>query len=109
MEGTKKNYLFLISASADNATSVQKIQRNLIESVDAGCKPRWIDSRGAGFFINTKLTAAEIWSAAFIDSKFNGDAVVIELGRDWMARKEATTEHWLKTHLGSPLLHPTRK
>ena len=103
MESIKKNYLFLISASADSAASVQKIHRNLIQSVDAGCKPRWIDSRGAGFFISSKLTAAEIWSVAFIDSKFSGDALAVELGRDWMARKDATTEHWLKTHLGSPL------
>ncbi|ULH05360.1 hypothetical protein [Alcaligenes faecalis] len=110
----QRNYLVLISASKDNAALAQKYLKNLQSLVDRNAAPLWIDSKGAGVFLSTELVAAEIWNAALdgvnhVEGTATKDLLVVELGADWLARKDAKTEHWLKTHIGSPRFIPRER
>ena len=110
----QRNYLVLISASKDNAALAQKYLKNLQSLVDRNAAPLWIDSKGAGVFLSTELVATEIWNAALDgvnhdEGAATKDLLIVELGADWMARKDAKTEHWLKTHIGSPRFIPSER
>ena len=110
----KRNYLLLISMSQDNAAIGQRVLANIKNGVDSSATPLWIDSKGVGIFVTTDLVAFEIWKAAFtsgIPSEFTDtrDLLIVELGHDWAARRDAKTEHWLSTHVGSPRYAPRRR
>ncbi|NYT25363.1 hypothetical protein H0A73_17320 [Alcaligenaceae bacterium] len=106
-QGEKRNYLVLISASKDNAALAQKFLKNIQSLVDKNAAPLWIDSKGAGVFVSTEQVASEIWSDT-LDGTNHDDAtsikdiLVVEVGADWAARRDAKTEHWLSTHVGNP-------
>jgi hypothetical protein len=109
----KQNYLVLISASKENASLAQLLLKNIQQHVDPRAAPLWIDSKGVGVFVHTELVAHEIWKAAIqserVDLKDTRDLLVVELGSDWAARRDAKTEHWLSTHVGSPRIPPRRR
>jgi|GEM_PF-485208 len=97
-------YLILISASKDNAAMAQKLLRNIQQHVDKSASPLWIDSKGIGVFVSTRLVASGIWKAAFQSDKTgqfeeSRDFLIVQLGEDWATRRDAKTEHWLATHL----------
>lgn len=112
-QGEKRNYLVLISASKENASLAQLLLKNIQQHIDSKAAPLWIDSRGIGVFVSTDLVAYEIWQAAIqsntLDIKDTRDLLVVELGDDWAARRDAKTEHWLSTHVGTPRIPPRRK
>lgn len=106
-EQEKRNYLVLISASKDNAALAQQIVKNIQTGVDKKAAPLWIDSKGIGLFVSTDLVAWEIRKAVLsIDKKLDPQDMkgflVLEIGPDWAAPKEAAAEHWLASHAGNP-------
>ena len=105
--GNQRQYLILISASKENAALAQKLLKNIQQYIDRSASPLWIDSKGIGVFVTTKLVAWEIWREAFQSDRpeelaDTRDLLIVELGSDWAARRDAKTEHWLSTHVGSP-------
>jgi hypothetical protein len=107
MKGTSmKNYLVLVSLSKANVVTGKKILSNLEAVAHGNVAPAWIDSAYIGIPIATESTAREIWLSAVAginqDSDLR-DLLIVELGRDWLTRKDARAEHWLTTHLGHPL------
>ncbi len=107
-------YLVLISASKDNAALAQQIVKNIQAQVDKKAAPLWIDSKGIGLLVNTELVAWEIRKEALsVDMKIGSQDVkgflILEIGPDWAAPKDATTEHWLASHVGDPRPVPFRK
>lgn len=100
------NYLILVSLAKPNRATADKIVSNLKKIADQTIAPAWIDSAYIGIPIETDKCAAEIWSAATVGMNEVSDLrdlLIVELGRDWMARKDARSSHWLMTHLGLPL------
>jgi hypothetical protein len=109
-----RNYLVLISASKDNAALAQQIVKNIQTAVDKKAAPLWIDSKGIGLLVNTDLVAWEIRKEALnVDMKMAPQDLksflVLEIGPDWAAPKDATTEHWLASHVGDPRPAPYRR
>ncbi len=110
-QGEKRNYLVLISASKENAALAQKYLKNIQALIDKSAAPLWIDSKGVGVFVSTELVAFEIWKAVFDgvtheEGTAAKDILIVELGADWAARRDAKTEHWLSTHVGTPRIPP---
>jgi len=106
-ESERRSYLILIAASKDNAALVQGLLRNLQTRVDAKAAPLWVDSKGVGILLSTHLVAWEIWREMFQvdvggDYGDTRDILIVEVGQDWAARRDAKTEHWLTTHVGTP-------
>ena len=98
-----KNYMLLLSVTQNDATTTRAIHERITKNVDANAKPLWIDAKGIGIFISTGLPAIDIWTTAFTSQTDHArDALIIELGNDWLARRDAKTEHWLTTHIGNP-------
>lgn len=109
-----KRYMVLIAASQDNLALVQQIHKNIQNAVDKTAFPIWVDSKGIGIVVETGLVAAEIQKAALaVDAKIGlGNLrgfLIVEIGSDWATHKDAKTEHWLASHVGSPLPVPPRK
>ncbi|MHA7124251.1 hypothetical protein ACWV16_26470 [Achromobacter xylosoxidans] len=107
----KRRYLVLLSASKDSLAMTQTIVENIRKEVDSRSNPLWIDSKGIGILVESDLVAAAIWSRAIggLDhdrSEAVRDMLILEIGQDWMARKDAPATHWLATHVGSPRLVP---
>lgn len=105
--GQKRPFLILMSASKVNAALAQKLLKNIQTYVDKAASPLWIDAKGIGVFLTTDLVASEIWRETFQSEKPEDladtrDFLIVELGSDWTARRDAKTEHWLSTHVGSP-------
>ncbi len=112
--GSRQQYLVLISAGKDNAALAQRILKNIQEAVDPTAAPLWIDAKGIGVFVSTELVAWEIRAAALPSKDADQltdvrDILVLEIGKDWAARKDAKTEHWLSTHVGEPKAAPVRR
>lgn len=106
-------YLILVSASKDNLALAQQIVKNIQATVDKKAAPLWIDSKGIGLLVNTDLVAWEIRKEALsVDMKASPQDLksflVLEIGPDWAAPKDATTEHWLASHIGDPRPAPSR-
>ncbi|TAN28858.1 MAG: hypothetical protein EPN31_07565 [Castellaniella sp.] len=100
-------YLVLISAVKDNLALAQQIVKNIQTEVDERAAPLWIDSKGIGLLVNTELVAWEIRKEALsLNIKTSPQDVkgflVLEIGPDWAAPKDATTAHWLASHVGDP-------
>lgn len=109
----RRQYLVLIAASKDNASMAQKLLENLKAHVDERAAPLWIDAKGIGVLLTTELVASEIWQAMFqkAPGQDYGDTrnmLVVELGKDWAARRDDKIEHWLASHVGTPLPAPRR-
>lgn len=107
----KRNYLILVSASKDNAHLAQILLKNIQKNVDSNAAPLWIDAKGIGVFATTDMVAWEIRDAAMHSERRNElqdtrDLLIIEIGRDWIARRDAKTEHWLSSHVGPPRAVP---
>lgn len=107
----KRNYLILISASKDNAHLAQMLLKNIQKNVDSNAAPLWIDAKGIGVFVTTDMVAWEIWDAAMQSERRDElrdtrDLLIVEIGNDWIARRDAKTEHWLSSHVGPPLPVP---
>lgn len=86
-------FLLLMSVTKASANDAKKVLANLKESVDSGASPLWIDAMGVGVFLESDLVASEIWNAAFTGTRDFNDALIVELGGDWAARREAKTTH----------------
>lgn len=111
---SSRPYLVLISASKDNLALVQQIVKNVQASVDKKASPLWIDSKGIGLLVETDLAAWEIRKAALsIEMRLSPDDLksflIVEIGPDWAAPKDATTEHWLSSHVGDPPVTSSRR
>ncbi|MBP6019158.1 MAG: hypothetical protein KA735_06680 [Burkholderiaceae bacterium] len=109
-----RSYLILISASKDNLALIQKIHTNIQADVDKKAAPLWVDSKGIGILVNTSLVAWEIQKKALnVDIKIGLEDLrgflITEVGPDWATHKDAKTEHWLTTHVGSPTPAPAGK
>ncbi|MDX3985878.1 MAG: hypothetical protein QHC88_11555 [Achromobacter sp.] len=102
-----RQYLVLIAASKDNASLAQKQLENLKKFVDDRAAPLWIDAKGIGVLLTTDMVASEIWRVMLPkDAPDLGDTrnmLVLEIGKDWAARRDDKIEHWLASHVGSPL------
>ena len=100
---TAKNFLFLISASAADRASLQVIAGNITKSVDATAKPLWFDPTHVGYFVTCDMTAYQIWSKAFhsLEPRYAEnlrDAMVLEIGSDYMAGSSSKIAAWLNSH-----------
>ncbi len=107
----KRQFLVLLSAGKDSLSMTQAIVQNIKKDVDPKSNPLWIDSKGIGILVETELVAASIWNRAIAGldherSEALKDMLILEVGQDWMARKDAPATHWLTTHVGSPRLVP---
>ncbi|MFE0843159.1 hypothetical protein [Achromobacter insolitus] len=107
----KRQFLVLLSASKDSLSMTQSIVQNLKKDVDPKSNPLWIDSKGIGILVETELVAASIWNRALAGldherSEALKDMLILEVGQDWMARKDAAATHWLTTHVGYPRIVP---
>lgn len=73
----------------------------------------WIDSKGLGVMFSTGMVGFDIWDAILeekrVDFENIKDVLILELGRDWMARTDSKPSHWLTTHLGRPLPPPPKR
>ena len=110
----KQHYLVLLSAGKDNLSMVQTIVENIKKTVDSKADPLWIDSKGLGIFVEADLVASEIWSHALSGLGHEQveavkDMLILEIGEDWAARRDARTEHWLTRHVGAPRIAPYDK
>ena len=108
---TKQHYLVLLSAGKDNLSMVQTIVQNIKKAVDSKADPLWIDSKGLGIFLEADLVASEIWNHAVSGLSHEQiesvkDMLIVEIGSDWAARRDARPEHWLTRHVGSPRIAP---
>jgi hypothetical protein len=99
----KRNYLLLLSLSATNAVAGKAVLAAINKSVDANARPLWLDSKGAGIFIESNQPAVDIWDQCIPNTPDCKDALIVEIGPDWIGRIDAKPTHWLKTHLGDPL------
>ncbi len=111
--GTHRQYLVLIAASKDNAALAQKILENIKTHVDERAAPLWIDAKGIGVLVTTELVASEIWREMFqkAPGQDYGDTrnlLIVEIGKDWAARRDDKIEHWLASHVGAPMSPPNR-
>ncbi|NMK47514.1 hypothetical protein [Achromobacter sp. Bel] len=109
-----RQYLVLIAASKDNASLAQKLLENLKKHVDERAAPLWIDAKGIGVLLTTDLVASDIWREMFQkepgqDYGDTRNMLVLEIGRDWAARRDDKIEHWLASHVGDPLPPAPRK
>lgn len=108
----KRNYLLLVSASKETATVVRGILHRLKENVDMNADTTWIDSKGLGVMFSTDMVGYDIWDAILeekrVDFENIKDVMIVELGRDWIARTDSKPDHWLSTHVGRPLPRPSR-
>ena len=103
----KRPYLVLISGATDNAHLMQTLLKNIQKNIDPRATPLWFDSKGIGIFVKTGFVALEIWTEALESEKKEElrdirDVLVVEIGEDWAARRDAKTEHWLSSHAGKP-------
>jgi hypothetical protein len=103
-----RQYLVLISASKDNASLAQKLLENLKKHVDERAAPLWIDAKGIGVLLTTDLVASDIWREMFQkepgqDYGDTRNMLVLEIGKDWAARRDDKIEHLLASHVGNPL------
>ncbi|MDP2815750.1 MAG: hypothetical protein Q8O19_03620 [Rectinemataceae bacterium] len=101
-----KNYLVLISMSQANKSTGNKIVSNLKKLTDKTVIPAWIDSAYVGIPISTEFSVWEIWESAvegINETSDLRDMLVIEIGRDWLARRDTRAAHWLTTHVGHPI------
>ena len=110
----KRSYLLLMSAGKDNAKLTQLVLKNIQSTVDEHASVLWIDSKGVGIFMSTELVAGEIWieavkSPIHTDLQDFRDMLIVEIGADWMVRKDARTDHWLTTHVGKSRPVPPEK
>ena len=99
------HYMVLISLAKPNRTTAERIVSNLKTVSSEPVAPAWIDSAYIGVPLATGSNAREIWAAAvkgLNEASDFRDMLIIELGRDWIARKDARATHWLMTHLGPP-------
>ncbi len=105
----KRNYLVLLSAANENPALARKVMDNLQAGVDRNAHALWVDGKSAGIFLITSLVASEIRHIALASDKPARDVsdmrdiLILEIGDDWYARKEARAEHWLNAHAGKPL------
>lgn len=100
------SYMVFVSLAKPNKATANKIISNLNAVTSETVAPAWIDSAYIGIPISTDTSAREIWRAAVAginETSDLRDLLVIELGRDWLARTDTRTAHWLKSHLGHPL------
>lgn len=100
------SYMVLVSLAKLNKATANKIISNLKTVSNTAVAPAWIDSAYIGIPIATDATAREIWRAAVTginEASDLRDLLVIELGRDWLARTDTKMAHWLRIHLGHPL------
>lgn len=112
VESKKRKYLLLISASKETAVAVKSALQRLKENVDQNADTLWVDSRGLGVCFSTEMVGYDIWEAVLKDSRVDFEAIkdvlIVELGKDWVARRDSKAEHWFSTHLGRPLPPPIR-
>lgn len=110
MTPTKKGHNYLLTLSVDKSTAAtgKRVLANINANVDASARPLWIDPKGIAIFITTNLVAMDIWREAIVGVTDVGDMLIVEIGPDWMARRESKPEHWLTTHVGHPKLPPAR-
>lgn len=101
-----KHYIVLFSLSQANKATGNKVIANLKTLTDEAIAPLWIDSAYIGIPVATASTAKEIWRAAvkgLDETSAFRDMLILELGNDWMCRKDAKAQHWLTKHLGPPV------
>jgi len=99
----RKNFLVLLSLSVDDAAAAKAFMGRLL-GVDPTCKAAWLDSRGAGVFVSTKLTAEGLKEACLPDGRPDWehvafrDAIILELGSDHWCRSGSKVDAWLGSH-----------
>ncbi|MCG2586522.1 hypothetical protein [Massilia sp. TS11] len=96
-----RDYLVLLSINPANAGDAGLVKAN-IEGIDAGAKAAWFDPAHVGFFVTTHLIASAVWLLVMQGTTTIHDLLVLELGEDWMARRDSVGEHWLRRHVGPP-------
>lgn len=107
----RRPYLILVAASKDNLSMTQAIVQNIQKHVDTKSNPLWIDSKGIGIFVQTELVASVIQERAVAGLKKDQleafkEMLVLEIGEDWFARKDAPTTVWLAKHVGDARIVP---
>jgi predicted metal-dependent HD superfamily phosphohydrolase len=98
-----RNFLLLLSASAQDKAALGAINSNITRLIDANAKPLWFDASHAGYFISSPLAAHQIWAKALQDiptkqTENLRDILVLEVGQDYAARSGAKTAAWLNSH-----------
>lgn len=95
-------YLLLMSANKANAGAVKSVLDKAKKLADPLAAPLWIDANGVGVFIDAEATATELWDLLIPGTEDFKDALIVEVGPDWIGRNEAKPTHWLRSHLGYP-------
>ena len=99
----KRKYLVLLSLGAEDKKFGPQVLSKLRE-IDATASPEWIDSRGAGIFVFTEKTAAEIhrqcrdWDATDAQKEALRDLIVLQLGTNHCYRRESKIDAWMNAH-----------
>lgn len=99
------HYMLLLSLNAQNAASGKRALNNLQSRVDTAAKPLWFDSAHSGIAFTSDMPAIDIWKSLFSkeeDVESFRDVLIMEIGPDWMARRDTTCANWLATHLPPP-------
>lgn len=103
-----RNYLLLTSMTKQAAAAGKKLIAN-VTAIDHQAKLLWFDSAHVGIVLTTELPATDIWGKALAGVDDLNDILIIEIGRDWMARSESKYDHWFKTHVGIPRMSLNRR
>lgn len=99
--GEQRNYMVLTTMTRQMAAAGKALMAN-IAKIDPKAKPLWFDASHVGIVLTTELPAVDIWVKALDGISDLNDALVIEIGNDWTARRESNFDHWFMTHLGTP-------
>lgn len=101
-----RRYLILIAANRDTAAIAKRFMHNIRANIDHHAQAAWIDSKGAGVLVQSAHNARRVWNLVLADASVaeieaTRDMLVVELGKDWMARRDAKTAHWLASNTGT--------
>lgn len=91
----KKTFLMLLSLSKENPAVGRKILDCVKAKIDPRSAPLWVDSQGAGLFIESDLPAWKIWQDMKLDMPLDDwtavkELLVLQIGPDWYARDSQT-------------------
>lgn len=100
----KRNFILLLALSKDSRAYSEALMARIKRDVDATARACWIDSRGAGVFIQSDLPGVKIWDAAIPRDESDAvrvafrDMLILEIGEEGAYRPESIAHAWLSSH-----------
>lgn len=96
-------FVVLLALAREDAKASQAFMARL-QALDPTCKAAWLDSRGAGVFVSTTLTALELKDVCLPEGRPHWeqsafrDAIILEIGEETWCRSESKVDAWLGSH-----------